>query len=132
MNTESNLALVTTAYERFAKGDVPALLGSMTSDVVWELPEMPKVPFAGRRQGTAQVAGFFTSLVESSEILAFEPRKLFAQGDDVVALGVARYRTRATGREWGGDFAQVFTLRDGKIAQFKELGDTASTIAAYA
>ena len=49
---------------------------------------------------------------------AFEPREFIAHGDKVVALGHYAWRVKSTGREFGGDFAHVFTMSNGKVIRF--------------
>ncbi|HEY6189949.1 MAG TPA: nuclear transport factor 2 family protein [Pyrinomonadaceae bacterium] len=129
--SEQNKQLVTQAYERFKSGDIRALLGLLSDDVAWQLPETENVPFSGKRSGREQVAQFFQSLGESQDVLQFEPQELIADGDKVVSLGQYKWRVKATGREYGGDWAHVFTVRDGKITGFHEYMDTASAAAAY-
>jgi uncharacterized protein len=98
----------------------------MADDVSWTLPEMEGVPFAGTRTGRDSVAGFFSSLDSAQESLSFEPREMIAEGDKVVALGSYQWRVKANGREFGGDFAHVFTIREGKVVAFNEYMDTAA------
>ena len=129
--SEQNKQLVTQAYESFKSGDIAALLGLLSDDVAWQLPETENVPFAGKRSGREQVAQFFQSLGESQDVLQFEPQELIADGDKVVSLGQYKWRVKATGREYGSDWAHVFTVRDGKITGFQEYMDTASAAAAY-
>ena len=132
MSEQESLTVVRRAYENFKGGDISALLDSLTDEVDWRLPEMKNVPFAGGRSGRERVGGFFSELADSQESLSFEPREFVAQGDKVVALGSYRWRVKKNGREYGGDFAHVFTVRDGKIAGFHEYMDSAAATAAYA
>ncbi|HEY0003982.1 MAG TPA: nuclear transport factor 2 family protein [Pyrinomonadaceae bacterium] len=131
MSEQENVKLVQQAYSNFQSGDIQALLGLLSDDVEWQLPEIENVSFAGRRRGKAQVAEFFSKLAEAQEARQFEPREFIAQGDKVVALGSYMWQTRATGSSYGGDWAHVFTVRDGKIAGFHEFMDTAAAANAY-
>lgn len=45
----------------------------------------------------------------------------------MVALGTYSWRVRSTKREFTGDFARVWTFRDGKAVVFHEYTDTALT-----
>ena len=132
MSEQDSVAVVRRAYENFKGGDIGGILDSLTDDVDWRLPEMAHVPFAGGRSGRERVGGFFAELADSQESLSFEPREFVAQGDKVVALGSYRWRVKKNGREYGGDFAHAFTVRDGKIAGFHEYMDSAAADAAYA
>jgi len=52
-----------------------------------------------------------------------------AQGDQVVVLGEDAACVRATGKVLEGEWAHVFTLRNGKVARFHEYLDTAELVA---
>ncbi len=132
MSEQENVAAVRRVYENFKGGDINGLLDSLTEEVDWRLPEIEGVSFSGARRGRESVGGFFSQLAESQDSVSFEPREFVAQGDKVVALGTYRWRVRRTGREYGGDWAHVFNVRDGKIAGFHEYMDSAAARAAFA
>jgi ketosteroid isomerase-like protein len=131
MSEQENTKLVQQAYENFKGENIQALLGLLSDDVEWQLPETENVPFAGKRRGREQVGQFFATLADAQEAKQFEPREFVAQGDKVVALGHYIWRLKATGREYEADWAHVFTVRDGKIAGFHEYTDTAAAATAY-
>ena len=131
MSEQENIQLVQQAYQNFKTGDISALLNSLTEDITWQLPEIEGVDFSGRRQGREKVGEFFSSLAQNQETLQFEPREFIAQGDKVVSLGQYTWRIKSNGREYGGDWAHVFTIRDGKIAGFHEYMDTAAAAEAF-
>jgi ketosteroid isomerase-like protein len=132
MSEQESVGLARRAYENFKSGDIKSLLDSLTEDVDWRLPEMANIGFAGERKGRERVGEFFADLAESQESLSFEPREFIAQGDKVVALGSYRWRVKKNGRDYGGEWAHVFTIRDGKIAGFHEYMDSAAAVAAHA
>lgn len=132
MSTEQNTRLVEEAYAAYQSGDIAALLNLLAEDVSWFVPGPPDViPFLGQRRGRGEVKEFFSSLAESQEPEQFEPRQLIAQGDHVVSLGHYRWRVKSTGRKFESDFAHVFTIRNGKVAQFHEYTDTLVAVNAY-
>ena len=124
--SEQNKDIVNQAYTNFKTGSIDALVALMAEDVTWTLPQMEGVPFAGARTGRASLAEFFQSVGTSQEPLSFEPRELIAEGDKVVALGSYQWRVKSNSREFGGEFAHVFTIRDGKVVAFNEYMDTAA------
>jgi hypothetical protein len=128
-----NTKVVQAAYAAFGRGDIPTLLGYMTDDIQWRpvLGTARHVPFSGERRGKASVAEFFKIVGESEDFEQFEPREFVAQGNTVVALGHYRAVTKATGKRFDADFAMVFTLRDGKVASFREFTDSAGINAAF-
>lgn len=131
MSEQDNISLAQQAYEYFKSGDIQGLVGLLSDGIEWELPEIEGISFSGKRSGRDAVVEFFTLVDAEQEVLEFEPREFVAQGDKVVSLGHYRWRVRATGREYEGDFAHVFTARDGKIVRFHEFTDTAVAAAAY-
>jgi ketosteroid isomerase-like protein len=124
--SEQNKSVVNQAYSNFKTGNIVGLLDLMADDVNWTLPEMEGVPFAGTRTGRASVGEFFATVNSTQESLTFEPRELIADGDKVVALGRYQWRVKSNSREFGGDFAHVFTIREGKVVEFNEYMDTAA------
>jgi len=129
--SEQNKEIVKRAYENFKSGNIESLLGQLSDGVEWQLPDIENVPFAGKRSGRASVAQFFSLLAEDQDALQFEPQEFVAEGDRVVALGQYLWRVKSTGREYGGQWAHVFTIRDGKIAGFHEYMDTAAAATAH-
>jgi ketosteroid isomerase-like protein len=134
MSEAQNTKVVQDAYAAFGRGDIPALLGYMTDDIQWQpvIGTARHVPFSGTRQGKAGVAEFFKQVSETEDFEQFEPREFIAQGDKVVALGHYRAKTKATGKTFESAFVMVFTLRNGKVASFREFTDSAAINAAFA
>ncbi len=131
MSENENTALIEQAYNNFKNGNIEALLQQMSEDVTWQLPEVPGVPLAGKRNGREAVREFFAIVARDQDVLDFEPREAVAQGDKVISLGDYRWRVKETGREFASDFIHVFTVRKGKIVAFREHFDTAVVAAAY-
>jgi ketosteroid isomerase-like protein len=134
MSEMQNVAVVQNAYAAFGRGDIPGLLALMTEDIDWRpvIGTGPHVPFSGARKGKPAVAEFFKQVAESEDFEQFEPREFVAQGDKVVAIGHYRAVTRTTRKSFESDFVMVFTLRDGKVAAFREFTDSAGIDAAFA
>ena len=131
MSEQDNITIVQQAYNNFKTGNIPGLLDLLADDITWQLPEIESVPFAGKRTGRAAVGEFFTILGTNQDSLAFEPGEMIAQGDKVVSIGSYNWRIKSTNREYGCDFAHVFTISDGKITGFLEFTDTAAAANAY-
>jgi uncharacterized protein len=126
---QDNVQVVQQAYAAFGRGDIPAVLETLTDDVEWSVSGSPEVlPWAGQRRGREQVGQFFRALGGTLTHEAFEPREFIVQGDTVVVLGTER--VRASGRVVDTDWAMVFTIRDGKIARYRDYHDTAPIQAA--
>jgi ketosteroid isomerase-like protein len=127
----TNVDVVQETYEVVGRGDIPALLELLTNDVEWNFQGPSVIPFAGTRRGPEGVAEFFTLVGETLEFEQFEPREFVAQGDTVVVLGFERNLIKPTGLTFEQEWAHVYTLRDGKVAKFLALEDTAAYVVAF-
>ena len=131
MNEIDNEKLIESAYELFGKGDIEGLLKLFTDDIKWTVPEIENAPFAGSRSGRSEVGNFFKQLSEAEDISEFVPKEFVGQGDKVVVLGRSKATARATGNTYETDWVHVFTLRDGKVAEFHEFFDNAAANRAF-
>jgi ketosteroid isomerase-like protein len=132
MDERDNIQLVQQAYQAVAAGDTRRLLNLMAPDVVWNLPQMASVPFAGEWLGRVGVERFFATLAQSQEVLEFKPEQFVTQAGIVVAFGRFIMRVRATGRISRSDWAHVWTIEGHEITRFREYVDTAAVRDAYA
>lgn len=131
MNTQANLKIVQDVLAAFVRGDIPAILNSLTDDVDWFIPGPPdRLAFSGQRRGREQVVQFFMALDATIEFLKFEPRDYVAAGDKVVAFGHNEDRMKATNVFFENDWACLFVVRDGKIAKLRMYEDTAAFVMA--
>lgn len=127
-----NTKTVQDAYAAFGRGDVPAILASLSDDIVWlgVYGAGKHVPTSGERRGKAAVGEFFKQVAQTVNFSRFEPREFIATGDKVVTLG--HYTGKSSiGKSFDSDFAMVFTFRNGKIVAFQEFCDSAAINAAY-
>ena len=60
MSDKETAAVVQGIYDSFMAGDIAAVIGSLSDNVEWVLPEIPKVPFSGKRQGKDSLTAFFS------------------------------------------------------------------------
>lgn len=131
MSTEESIQVVKNGYAAFGRGDIAGLLELLTEDVEWNSPG-PGLPLSGTYVGRAGVANFFQKLAAEAEILDFQPREFVADGDRVLVLGSERGKVRATNRAFELEWVMSFTIRDNKIAIFREYTDTKALADAYA
>ena len=133
MSEQQNVELVKQCYEAFGRGDVAAILASVTEDVEWEglYGAGSRVPSGGLRRGPAGVADFFKTLAETVEFHRFEPREFVATGASVVALGSYKATVRGTGKSIELDWVMHFGFENGRMRSFREYTDSAAVISAY-
>jgi uncharacterized protein len=123
----ANLALVGTAYNNFAKGNVDGILASCAPDVVWiSGGSREDFPTFGRREGIDGAGSFFADVAKYDQITNFEVRSLHAADGKVVALGHYAITATATGKPFESEWAHVYTIVDGKVARFQEFTDSAA------
>jgi ketosteroid isomerase-like protein len=131
MSEQENVNLVQHIYSDFKSGNIEGLLAKIDPNIVWELPEIQNVPFAGKRNGRDAVADFFSLVKASQEALGFDAMGYVAQGDRVVSLGTYEWRVYETDRTFTANFAHVFTIQNGVVTEFIEYTDTALAEHAY-
>ena len=119
----SNLELVQSVYDAFAKGDIPAVLGLLSPDVEWT--EAEGFPYGGTYVGPGAVLeGVFARLGSEWDGFAAVPDEFIDGGDAVVALGTYTGTYKATGKSLRANFAHVWKLREGKAYRFTQYVDT--------
>ena len=131
MSEMVNTDIVQSGYEKFGSGDIEGLLQLFSDDVLWQVPKVENAPFTGTRQGISEAADFFKLLSENETFTRFEPLEFIAQNDKVVVLGEVAATVTSTGRSFESPWVHIFTVRDGKIAEFQEFFDTAAATLAF-
>lgn len=131
MNEQQNIEVVQQAYQAFGTGNIPGLLDLMDENIEWRSPTVDGSPLLNAYDGREGVAEFFKTLGESHQFSDFQPREFIAQNDKVVVLGEMTATVHETGRDFQSEWVHVFTVRDGKITNFKEFYDTAAVSRAF-
>jgi uncharacterized protein len=122
MSNDTNIQIVQKGYADFLKGDVPAVLAILDENVEWIIPG--DLPDSGTYRGPAAVAKFFQLVAEMWTFQAFNPREYIASGDKVAAIGSYTAISNATGKSVSSDWVMVWTIRNGKVTNFREYTDT--------
>lgn len=113
--------IVRKFYDHLSAGDVAAALGLMAADIEWITMWSYTVDGRGP-QGVAD--GVFKPLMVEWSRFALVPSGFMADGDTVVSLGDFTGAHRRTGKSVTARYAHVWTVRDGKIASFRQYIDT--------
>jgi hypothetical protein len=126
------LNVVQEVYGAFGRGDIPAILAKLTEDVAWVVEgRAGDYPTFGARHGPAGALEFFQALGATEDITAFEPQTFHPCGDTVLVQGRIGLKLKTNGRTLGYPWVHIFTVRDGKVAGFRELYDTAMVVEAW-
>ena len=120
-----NVELVRAGYAAFAAGDVPAVLGAMSPEIVWH--EAENFPYADRNPylgPEAVLTGVFGRIATDWDGFAAVPKEMLDAGDTVIVLGRYNGTYRATGRTLDAQLAHVWRVADGRIVGFQQYTDT--------
>lgn len=120
MLEQQNVQVVQDCYGAYGRKDLDSFFACMTPDIDWELTDVPGLDFTGKRKGTAQIAEYFDQFDDKLTIREFTPKEFIAQGDKVIVLGHSAWTAKGTNVDLDSDWVHVFTVRDGKVAAFRE------------
>jgi ketosteroid isomerase-like protein len=126
---QQNLQLVQRAYESADRFQFDAFLDALADDVTWSfVGPAGEAPFFGEFHGRGELMQALRPYLELCETRQLQPRRFVADGDTVIVLEHEEIKVRRTGRTCELDCAHVITIRDGRIATLKQIGDTATLL----
>lgn len=133
MSPETNLQTVKTIYDAFGRGNVAAILYTVTDDVDWA-PDAASdsAPWCGQRIGKGAVSEFFTALAEAIDVVDFTSLSFAANDDEVMVLIRFATRSRASGKEATMHLHHYWRFREDKIEYYRGSEDTELTAATLA
>jgi uncharacterized protein len=118
--SKENADLLRRFYESFNQGDLDTVLELCTEDVeVYKDPEVVEMVAAFTPRGQERVAQYLRGWLESWSDYQARPQEFLQSGDEVAALTQNRARGKNSQFEIEGEMADVFTIRDGRIARFR-------------
>jgi len=118
--SNQNVELLRRFYESFNQGDLDSVLELCTEDVeVYKDPEVVEMVSAFTPRGQERVAQYLRGWLDSWSDYVARPEGFLQSGEDVAALTQLRARGKNSQFEIEGDMADVFTVRDGRIARFR-------------
>ena len=117
-----NVEIVRLGYDEFlATGE---LVERITApEFVWDMSTFHGWPERQTYEGPEGTREFLTDWVGAWEDWQLEVRELIDAGDDVVAILHQSGRSKTTGLEVDMDFAQVWTIKDGKQTRMRMYAD---------
>lgn len=119
-----NLDIVRNLYDAFSRRDIESILQMLSGDVEWGEPPNPFNPAGGVRHGHSGFLEWVSIGRDAEEILELEPEKFLLDEDSVAVVGYTKCLAKPTGKIYETDFVHLFTIRDGKVARFREFFDT--------
>ncbi|KAK9815426.1 hypothetical protein WJX72_003505 [[Myrmecia] bisecta] len=126
--------VVKQVYKLFLAGDIDAVLALLTDDIEWSEVGDPKViPFAGTHKGKPQVIdhklGGIAKILVTDDLQA---HTIIESPDHQQVASFGTWKVRVLDRSGSAEqqpsielaFAELFTLRDGKISKISALCDS--------
>jgi len=123
MSIEENVQVVKDFFAAMGSDDKHALLALVAEDIEWIIPG-EDWPLAGTHRGHAGVAATLRKASEEVEMTYPKPPEFVAQGDRVLAIGVAVGRIKATDKRFEDRWVFDITLQNGKLKSIREYIDT--------
>jgi uncharacterized protein len=117
--SNDNAELLRGTYEAFGRGDIPAVMGVLDENIIWNTPAV--LPHAMTVRGRDDVAAFFQKLASTWEDFSLEIDDVVASGDRVCAIGRAGGTLDGEAASYG--FVHAWTVRDGVCVRFDEYVD---------
>jgi ketosteroid isomerase-like protein len=115
--SEKNIALARRALKAFEDRDLTRLEDFCHPDIEMDWSRRLIDPIVTR--GYDGLRGFFEEIEGLFEEAVFEEEEILAVGDKVLVVSTGRFRGRASGIEVTARAANVWTVRDGKLAHFR-------------
>ena len=124
-NATQNRAVIDGLYNAFAVGDIPTVLGSMDSKIVWNEAESNSYADGNPYIGPDSVLnGVFGRIMQEHEYFNLEDIELHEMFNDKV-LATLRYDAKhKNGTSYNAQVAHFWTLKDGKVFGFQQYVDT--------
>jgi ketosteroid isomerase-like protein len=122
-----NVKLLKDLYEAFGRGDIPTVLGAMSSDIKWhEAESNPYMPSGEAWVGPdAVLNNLFIKLGAEWDGFTVHPGAFHAAGDSVVVEARYSGTYRATGKSLDAQVCHVWDVEAGKVTRFQQYVDTA-------
>ena len=122
-----NVTLLKGLYDAFGRGDIPTVLGAMSSGIKWHQAESnPYRPSGEPWVGPdAVLTNLFMRLGAEWDGFAVHPKLFHGAVDSVIVEGRYTGTYKPTGKSMDTQFCHVWDVRDGKITRFQQYVDTA-------
>jgi ketosteroid isomerase-like protein len=118
--SQDNVKLLRRFYESFNQGDIDAVLELCREEVeVYKDPEVVEMVSALTPRGQERVAQYLRGWLDSWSDYHARPEKFLQSGEDVAVFTQLRARGKNSQFEIEGEMADVFTVREGRIASLR-------------
>ena len=124
-DSHKNMTIVDGLYKAFAEGNIPAVLGAMDANVVWNEAEGNAYadgnPYIGPE---AVLNGVFGRIMQEHEYFNLKDIELHEMSNGKV-LATLRYDAKfKNGKSYNAQVAHLWSLKNGKVVTFQQYADT--------
>ncbi|AXC15010.1 Ketosteroid isomerase-related protein [Acidisarcina polymorpha] len=123
MSIDENVQVVKDFFAAIGSGDKQAMLALVAEDIEWIIPG-EDWPLAGAYRGHAGLEEVLEKANQTVEMSYPMPPEFLAQGDRVLAIGIAIGEIKATNKPFKDDWVFDITVREGKLTKIREYIDT--------
>lgn len=124
--SQTNVALINSLYEAFARGDLQSVRNKMSPEIEWyeaeSFPYEDGNPYVGPDD---ILDGVYARLTGEWDNFSEEVRSVMDAGEKIVTTGYYSGSYKPTGKTVWAQFVHVWTLRDGLVSAFDQYTDTA-------
>lgn len=114
--SQSNIELARNVFKAFEARDMSTVERLCTPDIECDWSRRLIDPIVTR--GYAGIQGFLDEVDAIFQEMTFEEEEVLDLGDQVLIVSTGRFRGRSSGIDVAARAANVWTIRDGKIARF--------------
>ena len=119
--------VVEEMFSAFSGGDVEKFVATVSADTVWVYHGTQIIP-KGTFEGKEGVRKFFNSILDNTEIIAFEPKQYIVEENTVVVLGQEHQKVKRSGRELKQKWVQIYTVENGLITRMEEFATSEEVV----
>lgn len=116
---QSATTVVEAMFSAFDRGDLDALVGTVSEDTEWIYHGTTIIPKGVFRKKEG-IRTFFQKILERTEVISFEAEQFIAAGNMVVVRGREHQRVKQSGRELKQEWVQIYTVENGEITKMEE------------
>ena len=117
--TNSARLIVDRMFAAFGNGDVDAFVATVSNDTVWIYHGTQIIP-KGTYEDKEGARRFITNILNSTEIISFEPQQYIVEDNKVVVLGQEHQKVKSSGKELKQKWVQVYTVGNDLITRMEE------------
>src|SRR5690606_18077030 len=111
--------VVENMFAAFSSGDVEKFVATVSNDTVWVYHGTQIIP-KGTFEGKEGVRTFFNNILNSTEIIVFEPQQYIVEENTVVVLGQEHQKVKRSGRELKQKWVHIYTVENDLITRMEE------------